>query len=273
MFQKIFNASLNRGLIHLFSQFIMLICATDLLSQNKPVAFEHVREADIMWSKKLYRIIDMREKSNLPFFFPLEKTNDHCSLFDALLNGVLTGKLVSYANENIDWSLNPLNRKNLLSTLIQSDSVIVYDVNENGEEFTYKKWVSDTIHSEEILQYWVGEIWYFDSKRSCIDYRILELCPVKFHEDKQAYQPLFWIDFYEAREWLDNFKAVSLYNAGAERSFEEIISKHMFIGPIKKEENIFNREINEFANGIDILLEGEKIKERIYNFESDRWEY
>lgn len=243
------------------------------VGQNRAVSYEHVREADIMWSKKVYRIIDLREKINLPFFFPLEGNATHKSLFDALKEGLFSGKIIAKQNDAMEWDLEKMDSLYCRNLLIHSDTVTVYEVNEQGEEYTYKKWVADTVSSEEILQYWVGEIWYFDSKRSCLDFRILEICPVKYHADKEAFQPLFWVDYLEARDWLDNFKAISPYNVAQERSFDELFTKHLFIGPIKKESNIYGREISEYLSGIDGLLEGEKIKERIYNYESDRWEH
>jgi gliding motility associated protien GldN len=47
----------------------------DMMSKRRPVQYEHVREADYVWGKRTWSYIDLREKINHPFLFPLENTN------------------------------------------------------------------------------------------------------------------------------------------------------------------------------------------------------
>ena len=48
----------------------------------------------------------------------------------------------------------------------------------------------------------------------------------------------------------------------------------MFEGYVFKESNAHNnRLIQEYATGLDVLLESERIKDQIFSFEHDLWEF
>jgi hypothetical protein len=51
---------------------------------RKVVPYTHLREADVMWAKRIWRVIDLREKMNHPLYYPVEPINDRKSLFDII---------------------------------------------------------------------------------------------------------------------------------------------------------------------------------------------
>ena len=42
------------------------------ITEKKPVPYPWVRESDVIWSRRVWRVIDVREKMNQPFYFPEE---------------------------------------------------------------------------------------------------------------------------------------------------------------------------------------------------------
>ena len=57
------------------------------------------------------------------------------------------------------------------------------------------------------------------------------------------------------------------------RTFEEIFQKRYFSSYIIKETNVFDRSINDYAQGLDALLESERIKDELFTIEHDLWHY
>ncbi|MCF8345030.1 MAG: hypothetical protein K9H13_10385, partial [Bacteroidales bacterium] len=43
---------------------------------KRPIPYPPLRKADIMWEKIIWRVIDMRQKLNQPFYYPIEPHND-----------------------------------------------------------------------------------------------------------------------------------------------------------------------------------------------------
>jgi gliding motility associated protien GldN len=76
---------------------------------KKMIPYEHVREADVIWSNRVWRAIDLREKINLPLYFPLDdfsgdgvwiKNGTRWSLWTVIRQHVLNGDLTVYDPEN-----------------------------------------------------------------------------------------------------------------------------------------------------------------------------
>ena len=53
--------------------------------------YQYVRESDVMWSTKIERVIDLREKMNQVFYYPLRPINDRQNLIDVLIQAI-TGR-------------------------------------------------------------------------------------------------------------------------------------------------------------------------------------
>ena len=125
------------------------------------------------------------------------------------------------------------------------------------------------------------EEWFFDKQRSVMDVRIIGLAPLQEDRDEVdptiltgSFSPLFWVYFPEAREVLINAEVYNLVKNDAERrTYDDIFWKRMFSSTITKESTVYDRKVNEFMVGLDALLEGERIKEEIFNIEHDLWEY
>ena len=137
--------------------------------------------------------------------------------------------------------------------------------------------VTTTIGSEDIVQYYIKEDWFFDKQRSVMDVRILGIAPVIELKDAQGeykgYKTLFWLYFPDCRKYFSKFKCYNPYNDAEYRTFDELFHKRLFASFISMESNVYNRPIAAHAQGMDALLESDKIKEDIFKFEQDLWHY
>ncbi len=252
-------------------------CPPASVLQKVPVAYVNVREADVMWSKRIWRTIDLREKMNQPLYYPTEpNTQCRCSLFDLIKYHALIGEITAYGNAFFDDEFNtPLTIAELKALLSHKDTIprTLLDGTQRDTVITTE------INSEQVKKYWIKEDWFFDKQRSVMDVRIIGICPLVDKVDRttgdvRGISPLFWVYFPQCRPYFARTQVLLPVANNAEmRSFDEIFAKRLFYGVIHKESNVYNRTIQEYAIGMDALLESERIKEGMMHFESDLWHY
>ncbi|MCZ8228124.1 gliding motility protein GldN [Flavobacterium sp.] len=135
--------------------------------------------------------------------------------------------------------------------------------------------------AQDVSQYKIKGFWYFDKRQSELKYRLLGICPVtpdvySMNSEEKDYIELFWIFFPAAREVLHEAKAFNDKNSSMPISFDQILNSRRFNAVVYKEENVYgDRTIEEYMkdNSQNQLLESERIKEKIRNFEQDMWNY
>lgn len=239
-----------------------------------PTALVTPREADILWSKRIYRIIDLREKINHPLYYPLMPTQGRISLSSLLLYGLYNRLFTAYDPIYEDFR-NEINENDLRMLFVQTDTINAtrpyppYD--------TFDTIVSNYLDPASIIQFRIKEDWFFDKERSVLDVRIIGICPVVESFDAQGdfrgYKPLFWLYYPHIRPLLASVNVFVRFNNAQIPSFDDIFIKRIFGSYIYKESNVYERRISEYTEGIDALIEGENIKNGIFEFEHDLWEY
>ena len=137
------------------------------------------------------------------------------------------------------------------------------------------------ITAADIVEYRVKGMWYFDKRLSELKYRLLGIAPVApdvnfIDSDTPDLVELFWVFFPDARNVLHEAKAFNNENSSMPFSFDHLLNARRFNGYIYKEENVQgDRAINEYVaqNALMQLLESERIKDKIRDFELDMWTY
>lgn len=243
------------------------------------IAPAFLREADVMWSKKIWRVIDLKEKMNLAFAYPASKSmKDRKSLIDVLFDAVEEGSLTAYQTLDDEFTM-PITKEELEKVGGAGIDSTTYTL----PDPPYL--VMDTVivrefSRDKVVGYRVKEEWFFDKQRSVMDVRIIGLAPVIYEVDEKGNQregakkvPIFWIYFPEARRILANAECFNPHNDAERRTYDDIFQKRMFSSYIMKESNVYDRRIEDYRQGMDALVESERIKTDITNFEHDLWEY
>lgn len=252
-------------------------CKSNRIARPFPMRNVYVREADVMWSKRVWRVIDLREKLNLPLYYPEQPTVCLMSLFDVLKCALLNDNLQAFSNPIFDDEFTmPMTKEEVGKLLVSWDSTHqTEDVNNPGTFLTMP--MKTEITASNIRQYWIKEDWYFDKQRSVMEARIVGICPLaeKLSESGEVIgvKPLFWIYFPDARPFLAKSAVFNRHNDAERMSYDELFVKRMFSSYVYKESNVYNRSIADYKQGLDILLESESIKDEIFVYESDLWHY
>lgn len=246
---------------------------------KKIIQYPHLREADVMWSTRIWRVIDLKEKINHPLYFPLREINDRKSLFQVIRDALIVdGSITAYdPGVTLDDEFNvPMLISEVQDVLSATDTVYVDDPDDWDNQIMVVQ--QNDITPDLIERYQIKEDWYFDKQRSELYVRIIGLSPqiaalTADGERTGAYKTLFWLYFPECRYVFSNWDVYNRTNDSERRSFDDVFVKRQFSSYIYKEQNVYDRSIIEYATGIDALLESERIKEEIFLLEHDLWSF
>ena len=249
---------------------LLFLISFDSHSQIQDV---FVREADVLWSKKIWRVIDKKQEVNTPLFFKNGDKNQSLSLFDIIKEEVLSGSLTAFKTDEV-WDLfNSYSLKEINARLIPFRLLSEYEVNVSGDEFYVHRFNRDTIASSQIVQIWTLENWFFDKSRSVMDFRLIAIAPVVFSVLDQKNTPLFWIFYPDCASLLSNYSAIAVESKSEEISFDRVFRTRRYSARIIKESNLYGRSLEDYVYGQDLLIESDRIKERIKDFECDLWQW
>jgi gliding motility associated protien GldN len=270
-----------------FSMIFMLICL--LLGQNlgaqdagplpwqqrdrqemKPLEYEPIREADVFWSKNLWRVIDTRQKLNKPFSYPPRP------LIQIIHEAAKRGELTVYdpAVLNADQFKQVMDTSAVRKMGARTDSVMQIDPL-TGEEIMV---VYNTEFSwERVTKFRIKEVWFFDENTSTMRVRIIAIAPVMEDFDSDGNyrgdMTMYWIPYANMRNMLAKEEVFNAGNDWQHHSWEDLLEMRYFASYIYKESNVHDRNIQEYATAIDAQLESERIKMEIMQWESDLWNY
>jgi gliding motility associated protien GldN len=247
----------------------------EAILQLEPIPYVYLREADITWTKRIWRVIDMREKMNQPFYYPEQPQNGWRSFMQIIMDGIKEGTITAYSSTS-DQFLYPITYKELMDKLETPQHVTLKRPDNPDIEFDTT--ITKPFYTSDVKKLRVKEDWFFDKQRSVFEVRILGICPLMANYSEtgeyRGDEALFWIYFPECRTTLAHNEMFNLKNGYAGRlTYDAVFAKRFFSSYIYKEENVYDRSINDYATGVDALLEGEKAKNTLFEFEEGLWEY
>ena len=252
-------------------------------NDEEPLEYGFIDDRDILWSKTIWEIIDLDERINFPYYYPTDTLNlgpDRRSLFHILKNNLRSGNIKEVYDD--DYFQIKLTYREILDKLVSIDTLDAGFEQLNAGEALDPQYVNRrNITAREIRQYRVKGTWYFNKRQGELKYRLLGLAPVAPDvytldkpEAEQDLVELFWIWFPDARISLNTSTVFNTRNSSQPITYDHMLNSRRFNSIIYKEENVYeDRLINEyiFEDALQQLLESERIKSVIRDFEQDMW--
>lgn len=252
----------------------------DLNRDNQPLAYQYIRPDDAVWGKRIWEEIDTRLKMNLPFRYASDEDNGNQRLISIFIKAIMDSSIVAF-NPIDDRFTTPMSRKEIMNTLVgKKDTVQVVDP-VTGKESTQV--IRNDFNPNNVTRYRIKEDWIFDKQTSTLYCRILGIAPemtiLNSDGSIRAYTPMFWLYYPDLRPILAKYDVYNPNNFTMRMTWEDVFEMRYFESYIVKEDNVFDRSIKDYIpgdtqeDGVKRLLEGQRIRNQIFNFEQDLWSY
>lgn len=256
---------------------------------KKAMPYPAVRGSDVVWEMVVWRDIDFNEKFNQFFYFPTnaeQSTQGRISLVNLIVSAVRNGEIPVYDDDDMIKELDVVEAIKRLTGEPKPSEEIVTDAygnpeydDETGEMLTRtvtKPGVFDSTSAKKIR---IKERWYIDKQDTRQKVRILALA---FQFDKEMLSGegttsdwSFWVPMNDmrVRDVLVNANAYDENNDVRGRSYDDIFIQRYFDSYIVRESNTQNRALEAYLTGEDAILQSQAIEDKIFDIESDMWEY
>jgi gliding motility associated protien GldN len=268
--------------------FVSLICtcvrAQEAVQQNFPspvndivpkrtnldrhaLPYQPIREADILWQKRTWRVIDVREKINQPF------AQEDRPFISILMEAAEDRKIQLYSTIDDQFS-TPLTETERLAIAGAIDTVPVYDAE---GDVTYEL-VARDLNPADVTHYRIQELWYIDKNTSTMKVRIIGIAPIMNETDENGNvlfpRPLFWVWYDGVRDVLARETAWVADNSIHSRSWDDVFQSRLFDSSVVKEENVSNRRLTDiYPDGRTQLIVGDRMNRKVMNREHDLWSW
>lgn len=264
--------------------------AQDSLDNDKPLPYGYVGDRDILLGRKVWEVIDLNQRVNFPMYFPVEDNlgPDRKPLYDVLTAAIRDGKISEVYDDSYFTTKKTLKDIETSLSLIDTTDAGRDEMNtdikayRSGKKKISAEYINKTdIKAIDVAGYEILGYWYFDKRQGELKYRMLGIAPIvpdvyTMNKEEKEYIRIFWVYFPAARDVLHKAKAFNEENSAMAITFDHLLNSRRFNGTIIKEENVYgDRLIEEYLkdNAQMQLLESERIKDKIRNFEQDMWNY
>lgn len=264
--------------------------AQDSLDNDKPLPYGYVGDRDVLLARKVWERIDLNQRVNFPMYFPIKGNlgSDRKPLYDVLVEGVRSGTITEVYDDSYFVTRKTL--KDIEESLTFTDTtdagIEQYNTDikayKSGKKTISPEYINRTdIKAIDVEGYEIVGYWYFDKRQGELKYRMLGIAPIvpdvfTMGKEEKEYIRIFWVFFPAARDVLHKYKAFNEENSASAITFDHLLNSRRFNGVIIAEENVYgDRLIENYLkeNSQMQLLEAERIKEKIRNFEQDMWNY
>ena len=252
-------------------------------NDEAPLAYGFVDDRDVMWSKTVWEVIDLDERVNFPYYYPTDTLNlgpERRSLFDVLKKNLSNSNIKevyksAYFQEKLTY-------EEIQERLVAIDPTDAGYAQFNADGFVDPQFIERRrITAAEIRQYKIKGTWYFDKRLGELKYRLLAVCPVApdvavktLAGEEEDLVELFWVWFPDARASLNTNKVFNTRNSSQPITYDHMLNSRRFNSTIYKEENVYeDREVKDYIyeDALRMLLESERIKSVIRDYEQDMW--
>jgi gliding motility associated protien GldN len=248
------------------------------LTARSPLPYEYLRWDDALYAEKVWRELDLREKMNQTFRYEATDDNGSQLFINMLMKAVMKGEVTAFEDDR--FSIPKTAAEISQATVGTADTVAVtdpVDINRIKEYVVTRA----SFDAKSVVKLRIKEEWVFDREASRLFCRILGIAPLKTeylpNGQERGSSVMFWVYYPDLRPMLGKAEVYNPKNMGQSRlTWEELFESRMFSSYIVKStiDNSANKNIRVYIKDpILALLEGENIKEKIFNYEQDLWSY
>ncbi|MDB5229736.1 MAG: gldN [Chitinophagaceae bacterium] len=251
----------------------------NLVKDRRPLEYENIREDDAVFRVRIWREIDTREKMNQPFRYAATEDNGNQRFISILLRALKEDSVMAFSGED-DRFTTPITPEQAIASFGGGlDTSKKYDMEGNVSGYQVRP---KAVDPDSIYKFRIKEEWVFDKESSRMFVRILGIAPVmgfKLSTGEtvpNSERPLFWVYYPDLRTALSKAEVYNSKNYGARMTWEELFESRMFSSYITKSTMDNPNDVTlagYIKDPLFRLLEGENIKEKIFNYEQNLWSY
>jgi len=242
------------------------------VAERKVIPYRYIREANVKWSKRIDRVIDVREKMNKLMDWP------RSPFYKVIHDNVMNGKLKPYRNDSLTSIYTP---EEILKRGTREFTTTIQDpMYPDDPSATKDTTIVIAFDPSTIKKYRIMEDWIFDHNYSDFRAKIIAIAPLFkpiFAGQELGEQPIYWVKMDDLRPTIVNVELFNSQNDAARLSYDDFFQMRMFSSYIVKESNVYDLDINLFEefkdDGIAAQLESDRIKNDLFIFEHDLWQY
>jgi gliding motility associated protien GldN len=250
----------------------------NLIKDRTPLAYQGIREDDAVYRQRVWEEIDTRQKINLPFRYKAQEDNGDQRFIAILINAIRDSSVTAFDPLD-DRFTTPMTIEKIADELVgKADTIPLLDAQTGLKRKDTV--ITNDFNPDDVITYQIKEEWVFDKQSSRLFCRILGIAPLKIIRREDGTEigetPLFWVYYPDLRPVLAKYEAYNGHNFGSRITWEELFENRMFSGYVVKStiDNPYDRTIAQFIKDPVLrLLESDKTKEKIFNYEQDLWQY
>lgn len=254
-------------------------------AKQRPMPYPFLRENDVVWSRTLWKTIDMNEAFNQFMYFPIDtfRCDNRKSLAYVLWDGVVSGRVPIFEDDDLKI---PIDNELFVTRYIKADTIMLEIGYDDDDNELYETIIRPReFDAAEFYQYSLREVWFVGKQDTRQDSRRIALAPVKptyrkFGDDEQGIYlgrlPIFWVPMQNPTVRTVLAQHCSSYqgdNQMLQPSWDYIFVAQLYSAFVTRESNIFERSISSYLTGTDAIMEADEIEEKVFEIGCDMWEY
>lgn len=258
------------------------------------IATVYHRSDDVVWSRVVYKIIDMRDKQNYQLYFPTRPNDEYESLFRLMLTAITQGVPMYRRNAR---EIKPMWDEQLTG----NDLSQAFAYNEYREDnliqvdpVTNEATISDyqyQLYVRNQIKFLIQEVFFFDKHYSRLYSKIMAIAPlyalnpdnIEANNSMRYFQNsiLGWFAFDDLRPLMIKQLVIPKKNDTQRLTFDDFFVQNLYSSYLLGDSNMYNRMLLDYGTIIAdttqftnyIKSEQNQIQTDLLNFEMDMWEY
>lgn len=231
---------------------------------------------EVLWKREIYRTLDLKQEKNSALYYPVEPIGDRMNLFTLIFKLLAEGKIPAYEYHLDGTEVLTTESKVKFKDVLDRFHIYNQAKKGTGKDTIYIVDNSD-IPSNEVLSYFIKEVWYFDQRSSTYNSKVAAICPVlhrsgDFSMDITKY-PMFWLNYNDLSPYLTRMNVMtSNLNNTSSITMDDYFTTRQYKGDIYKTTNMLNQTLAQYCPTDSALVKEQKrIEGQLKAFEEHLW--